>query len=164
MTEQITRKEPKALHWTDAAQGNKWMQRISPAMLVGEGMPEPRFIKVPGGIDKEMVRVFYDREYVYAKIVNELMNQMNFDTLQRCLLFMCDVWEFWRRDAKEVETLKPIREFLEGVVKPVVSHSPIETKTWVLRGEKVVKLTDFKVILAAYGGSTKELKNVLVCK
>lgn len=164
MIEPTTRKEPTSIHWTDATEGNKWLKRISPAMLVGEGVPEPRFIKLPGAEEKEYVRVMYDRDYVFAKVVKELMEQMNFDTIQRCLLFMCDVWDFWQHNTDKPEPMRTIREFLGGAIEPARTGTPVELRTWVLRGDKVVKLDDFKAVLSLNGVTTEESGNVLVCK
>lgn len=103
------------LHWSELP-GNKYLKKIEPAMLTKDGCLCRQLIRPVGEPRiqaREWVSVMYDRSYVIERLSNDILDALNFDSLERLLDLIIDVWLQKHNDSNaELKHAENIRQTL----------------------------------------------------
>ncbi len=81
------------IHWTDLP-GNKYLKKLEPSMLQNRCVVQQTIRQV--GVSRNQAarktEVFYDRDYVLARLEVDVINALDIDSLDRLIALVTDAW------------------------------------------------------------------------
>lgn len=83
----------KRIHWTDLP-GNKYLKKIEPAMLKNRCIVRQTIKPIGNKRDSlpQKIEVFYDRDYVMARLLIDVIQPLQIDSLERLIALVTDAW------------------------------------------------------------------------
>lgn len=84
----------KVLHWTELP-GNKYSLKLHPAMLESYFFAEQtvRRVGVKRSEIPERLKIHYDRDYVFAKLLINVIEALKIKSLDELIVLMTEVWD-----------------------------------------------------------------------
>jgi hypothetical protein len=95
-----------AASWRSAL-GNRYRQKLHPAMLLPEGLVDRRYI-VPEGTprklyqaSREWIDVHYDKHYVVEKFIIEILRPLRISKREALDTLINEIWEGWEQSLRD---------------------------------------------------------------
>lgn len=81
------------IHWMDLP-GNKYLKKLEPDMLKNRCVVQQtiRQVGIKRKVAPETIEVFYDRDYVLARLEVDVISALDIDSLERLIALVTDAW------------------------------------------------------------------------
>jgi len=81
------------IHWTELP-GNKYLKKLEPSMLKNRCVVQQTIREI--GVSRKKapraVEVFYDRDYVLARLEVDVISALDIDSLEQLIALVTDAW------------------------------------------------------------------------